>query len=97
MLDADRFGADFGVRYIPRSHRTYEAQSYWRGPAWPQMNYLVWTAANRWDRSDVAEAVVEMTRRAVFASGFAEYWNPDTGGGLGAVPQTWSAVVAAMI
>ena len=26
------------------------------------------------------------------ASGLAEYWNPDTGAGLGAIPQSWSGL-----
>ena len=29
-------------------------------------------------------------------SGFAEYWNPEDGAGLGAIPQGWAAVVAAL-
>jgi hypothetical protein len=27
-------------------------------------------------------------------SGFAEYWDPDTGAGLGAAPQSWTALAA---
>jgi glycogen debranching enzyme len=74
----------------------YDGSSYWRGPAWPQLNYLAWSAAHRWGRLDVVRAIEGMTRRGVVASDFAEYWNPDTGHGLGAIPQTWATVVAAM-
>jgi hypothetical protein len=96
LLAPDRFRAPYGLRYLPKDHPAYDGDSYWRGPAWPQLNYLAWSAAHRWGRVDVAHAIEDMTRGGVVASNFAEYWNPDTGKGLGAVPQTWAAVVAAM-
>ena len=34
--------------------------------------------------------------RAAETSTLAEYWNPDTGAGRGAIPQTWATVVTAM-
>ena len=37
-----------------------------------------------------------MTFAGVLTSGFAEYWNPEDGAGLGAVPQGWAAVAAAL-
>jgi hypothetical protein len=33
---------------------------------------------------------------AVGVSGFAEYWDPDTGAPLGASPQSWSALASPM-
>jgi hypothetical protein len=32
--------------------------------------------------------------RGAARSGLAEYWHPDTGAALGAVPQSWSALAA---
>jgi hypothetical protein len=96
VLAVDRFGAPFGARYVPPAHRSYRPDAYWRGPAWPQLNALVWFAAHRWGRLDVAHAIEAMTRRGVTASGFAEYWDPDTGAGHGAIPQSWAAVVVAL-
>ncbi|HSH60082.1 MAG TPA: hypothetical protein VK988_10655 [Acidimicrobiales bacterium] len=96
VLDPDRFGATYGVRYVPPKHPAYEPDAYWRGPAWPQMNYLVWLAAHRWNRLDVALLVQSASWRAAKSSSLAEYWNPETGAGRGAVPQTWATVVTAM-
>ena len=31
-------------------------------------------------------------RTGALASGLAEHWNPDTGEGLGAAPQSWTAL-----
>ena len=41
----------------------------------------------------------ELARRSVvgaFTSGLAEYWNPDTGFGLGAIPQSWTGLAIVM-
>jgi hypothetical protein len=94
LLDDARFGAPFGCRYLPRDHPLYDPDQYWRGPAWPQLNYMLWVAAKRWQRDDVALAVARWSRRAAAASEFAEYWNPETGSGLGAVPQGWAGLAA---
>lgn len=94
--DPERFGARFGLRYLPRSHPAYDPDAYWRGPAWPPINYLVWLAARRWGDAATAAAVAAMTRRGVLASGFAEYWNPDSGAGRGARPQSWAALAVAL-
>ncbi len=96
VVDQDRFGALYGPRYVPVTHPAYNPNAYWRGPAWPQLNYLVWLAAHRCGRRDIATNVEQSTRRGVSASHFAEYWNAESGAARGAVPQTWATVVTAM-
>ena len=91
-----RFGAEFGLAYVPREHPAYQPDLYWRGPAWMQLNYLVALAAARWDHAQEVGAIGEMSRRAARVSGFAEYWNPETGEGHGAIPLTWSTLVTAL-
>ena len=92
----DRFGAPFGPTNVARSHPAYDPRMYWRGPAWPQLNYLLWLALRRWQQLDGAAAVVQRTCEAAWRSGWAEYWDPETGAGLGAVPQSWAGLVVAM-
>lgn len=96
VLDPNRFGSSYGVRYLPPGHPAYDPDAYWRGPAWPQMNYLVWLAAHRWNRLDVAAEVQAASWRAAESSSLSEYWNAETGAGRGAIPQTWATVVTAM-
>jgi glycogen debranching enzyme len=91
-----RFGAPFGPANVARSHPAYDPQMYWRGPAWPQLNYLLWLALRRWQRLDDAAALAQRTRQGAWRSGWAEYWDPETGAGLGAVPQSWAGLVVAM-
>jgi glycogen debranching enzyme len=68
----------------------------WRGAAWPHLNYLLWLGLRRWQRFDEAAALAERSREAALRSGMAEYWDPETGRGLGAVPQSWTGLVVVM-
>ena len=91
-----RFGAPFGPTNVARSHPAYDPGMYWRGAAWPHLSYLLWVALRRWQRRDDAAALARRTRDAALDSGWAEYWDPETGQGLGAVPQTWTGLAVAM-
>jgi hypothetical protein len=91
LVDPRAFGAPFGPRGAHRDEPSYRPDIYWRGPAWPQLGYLVWEAARRADHS-AAETLADQLIAGAEASGFAEYWNPETGEGLGARPQTWAGL-----
>jgi GH15 family glucan-1,4-alpha-glucosidase len=53
-------------------------------------------AARRSHLDAVAHELARRTVAGAFASGLAEYWNPDTGEGLGAVPQSWAGLALVM-
>lgn len=95
VADPAMFGPDLGLAFLPRGHACYDPGEYWRGPAWPQLNYMTALAARRWDRADVCDQIAVSSVRSALLSGFSEYWNPETGQGLGAVPQGWAALAAA--
>jgi hypothetical protein len=57
---------------------------------------LLWVAATRTGRADVASAIATSTVAGAARSGLAEYWHPDTGEGLGAVPQSWTGLALLM-
>lgn len=87
-----RFGAPFGPCALSRSHPAFDPVSYWRGPSWPQLTYLLWVAMSRAGRHTEAAALAAQLLRTTVRSGFAEYVDPLTGAGLGAVPQSWSGL-----
>jgi hypothetical protein len=95
LTEGSRFGTRYGLAFVPRGEGSFDPNAYWRGPAWPQLNYMLWIAALRCGRSEIASAIAERSIRAALSSGFAEYWNPVTGQGLGAIPQGWAALAAA--
>ena len=97
VVDDRAFGGSFGPAATHRLEPTFDPTAYWRGPAWPQLTYLLWVAATRQGASSVAATLSERLVAGARRSGFAEYWHPDTGEGLGAVPQTWAALAAVVV
>lgn len=90
--DPAAFGLPFGPAQVHPAEGSYEADQYWRGPAWPPVTYLLWRAAQQRGLETEAERLAAMLRLGAAASGFAEYWNAATGKGLGAVPQSWACL-----
>jgi hypothetical protein len=94
LRDASAFGARFGPTGVHRAEPAFAPRTYWRGPAWPQLTYLLWVAARDRARHDDAPALAGSLSAGARTSGFAEYWDPDDGTGLGAIPQSWATLAA---
>lgn len=92
LTDQAAFGAVFGPTGVHLAEPSFDPAAYWRGPAWPQMSYLLWVAATRAGQPQVAEALRSALAGGAIVSGLAEYWNADTGQGHGAAPQTWAGL-----
>lgn len=93
LVAPEAFGAPCGPRGVHRAEPSYEPAVYWRGPAWPQLTYLLWLAATSSGASAVARSLARSFSSGVARSGFSEYWEPESGRSLGAVPQTWSTLI----
>lgn len=91
LVDERAFAAPYGPRGVHAGEPTYDPQRYWRGPAWPQLTYLLWLACTR-GAPDGASSLVRSMVAGASSSGFAEYWDPEVGAPLGAVPQSWTAL-----
>ncbi len=96
LADPAAFGAACGPRGVHVAEPTHEATTYWRGPAWPQLTYLLWLATSSVYARTAAASLSRSMRSGVSASGFAEYWVADTGRALGAAPQTWSTLAVVL-
>lgn len=96
LLEPGAFGAACGPRGVHLAEPTHEAEGYWRGPAWPQLTYLLWLAATSSGSEVARSALVRSMVTGVERSGYSEYWVANTGAPLGAVPQTWSNLVLRM-
>lgn len=95
LVDPGAHGGACGPSGVHRGEEVFEPRTYWRGPAWPQLSYLLWVALCRAAHPAAAELVGATIRGAV-RSGLAEYWDADDGTGLGAIPQSWAALAAVM-
>ena len=97
LVDPHVFGGTpFGPTNVGQDQPSYDPTAYWRGAAWPNISYLLWLAARRWDDTPIADQIARNTIAGAETSGWAEYWNPHTGEGLGAAPQSWTALAATM-
>lgn len=93
-LDPGQFGGAAGPAGVHREEPSFAPTRYWRGPAWPQLTYLLWVAAVRCSQRRQADALARALVLGARRSGFAEYWEPDTGAALGAHPQAWATLAA---
>ena len=72
----------------------FHPRSYWRGPVWPVVSWLLWRALVRVGEKERARALRRMALGGLIDGGFAEYFEPFTGEALGSGDQSWSAAVA---
>jgi hypothetical protein len=92
LVDPAAYGGACGPAQVHRDEPAFDPATYWRGPAWPQLTYLLTLAAARRGRPDLAATLHAGLQAGASRSGWAEYWHPDSGAGLGAVPQSWATL-----
>jgi len=71
----------------------FEAQRYWCGPLWPQMNYMIALGLAEQGHADMAARIQNDLCRAIEKSGFWECFNPETGEGCVGKDFSWTAAV----
>lgn len=91
ILDDAAFDGSFGPPSVHRGESVFEANTYWRGSAWPQMTYLFWQMFMK-TKPQTAQILGQNLKEGVQASNFSEHWNADTGESLGACPQSWTGL-----
>jgi hypothetical protein len=92
IFDRRFFWRPYGPSGTAADEPSYDPGAYWRGDAWPQELYLLMVAAERRGRHAEAQRLAERLVLGCIGSGYAERWNPETGAGLGAIPQGWAAL-----
>jgi glycogen debranching enzyme len=85
------------LRFVVASHDPadprFEAKRYWRGPVWLVMNYMVADGLKAVGETAVAEHIVRASLELITQSGFAEYYDPETGEPCGGSRFTWTAAM----
>jgi hypothetical protein len=72
----------------------FHPRSYWRGPTWPVINWLLWWSLLRAGEPERAERLRRISLEQLVSGGFGEYFDPYTGEPLGSPRQSWTAAVA---
>ncbi|MFY0594134.1 MGH1-like glycoside hydrolase domain-containing protein [Roseivirga sp.] len=68
-----------GFRVMPSfdpDHKIFNPRKYWKGPIWPQMNWLVYQGLNRYGFNGTANQVKSDFIDLVDKLGFYEYFDP---------------------
>jgi hypothetical protein len=72
---------------------SFNSRSYWRGPVWPVMNWLLTWGLERAGFADEAGRLRQAALAQVADGHMAEYYEPFTGEPLGSTNQSWTAAV----
>ena len=96
LTDPRAYGGAFGPAGVHRDEPAFAARTYWRGPSWPQLDYLLWLGLRRAGQEAAAAELARATIDGAEKSGLAEYWDSDDGTGLGAIPQSWAGLALLM-
>lgn len=98
-LFSERFAGDRRLRWpLPPSagpgEDGFRPRSYWRGPTWPVIHWLLWWALRREGEIRPAADLRYAALTQLAEEGLAEYFEPFTGEPLGSERQSWTAAVA---
>jgi glycogen debranching enzyme len=72
----------------------FRPRSYWRGPVWPVINWLLWWSLERSGERKRAARLKGHALAQLSEGRFGEYYEPFTGEALGSDDQSWTAAVA---
>jgi hypothetical protein len=82
-----------GITSYDRRAPGFSRHQYWRGPVWVNINWGAVLGLRRHGRDDLARALTEETLDLVREHGVWEYYDPDTGDGLGSEEFSWTAAL----
>lgn len=100
LCNRETFLAPFGIRTVSKEEPSYRetAESLsWRGPVWFAPHWFIYKGLKRYGLKEEAKMVLDLSVALLEKEGFREYYNPETGEGLGAEGFTWGTLVTDMI
>lgn len=85
------------ARYVVASHDPadprLDPKRYWRGPVWLVVNYLIGDGLAAAGEGETARLIRDRSLELIAKSGFAEYYDPFDGEGLGGGNFSWTAAM----
>jgi glutaredoxin len=71
----------------------FEGEFYWRGPVWVNVNWYLAKGVRSYGDEELASWIEESLITLAGRHGFHEYYDPNTGRGLGAEEFSWTAAL----
>jgi hypothetical protein len=84
------------VRLVPSTKPAdacFEARRYWRGPVWHVVNVVIAEGFAGAGALSEADLIRSHMRADIAPSGFADYFDPTDGTGLGGTDVSWTAAM----
>ena len=100
LMNEETFKSPFGIRTVSKQEPSYHANidSFsWRGPLWFAPHWFIYKGLKRYGFDKEAEMILGFSTVLLESEGFREYYNPETGKGLGAQDFTWGTLVVDMM
>ncbi|OGE26159.1 hypothetical protein A3C26_01380 [Candidatus Daviesbacteria bacterium RIFCSPHIGHO2_02_FULL_39_12] len=96
LLNPKEFWTEFPVPTTSLDEPSFDPSGYWRGPTWIGTNWFIYKGLQNYGFNSIAEEIKRSSVNLLQKSGFREYFNPQTGEGLGAMQFSWCGLVADM-
>ena len=96
FLNRHEFSSAFPIPSVSLDEDSYTQDNFWRGPTWMVVNWFIYKGLIHYGFSDLAKELREKSIGLVSQSGFREYYNPETGEGLGSNDFTWGGLIIDM-
>ncbi len=93
LLHEPGFWPRFPVPSVPTDAPEFEADRYWMGPTWINMNWAVIQGLGACGETDAADELTRRTLDLIEHAGFAEYFSALDGDGFGADEFSWTAAL----
>ena len=93
LRDATRYEAAFPVPSVALDAPEFDANRYWKGPTWINMNWMIVEGLRECGEHGAADELRRRTLDLVHQSGLAEYFSPISGRGFGAEDFSWTAAL----
>jgi len=71
----------------------FDGRRYWRGPTWLIVNYMIADGLRQRGLGSVSQKIEDASIQLIAHSGFAEYYDPQTGEPCGGKSFTWTAAM----
>lgn len=97
LFDTSTFLSPFGIRTLSKKDEAYSPRvGFWRGPIWHAPHFFLYKGLRRYGFATEATAVKKLTIQLLETEGFYEYYDAETGAGLGAESFTWGGLFLTM-